>query len=85
MVSNSDKTYKLDVMNLINVVDNKVYVLSTYTPKDSENKNYYLNVITTTKEKDEAQFLGKFAKNETPANPNDNLDEGEDPILPYIK
>ena len=53
--------------------------------KDSENKNYYLNVITTTKEKDETQFLGKFAKSETPANPNDNLEEGEDPILPYIK
>ncbi len=85
LVSNGDKTYKLDVMNLINVVDNKVYILSAYTPKNSEDKNYYLNVITTTKEKDEAQFLGKFAENETPANPNDDLEEGEDPILPYIK
>lgn len=85
LVSNGDKTYKLDVMNLISVVDNKIFVLSTYTPEDSEDENYYLNVITTTKEKDEAQFLGKFAKNETPANPNDDLEEGEDPILPYIK
>ena len=88
-ILSSDKTYKIDVENLISVINNKVFVLAQYKPakaSDSESANYYLNVITTTiDETDSSQFLGKFAKNETPANPNDDLEDDEEPVLPWVK
>ena len=42
-------------------------------------------MITTTLEDDEAQFLGKFAKGETPTNPNESLGEDEEETLPWVK
>lgn len=88
-ILNSNKTYKIDVENLISVIDNKVFVLAKYTPakaSDTSSDIYYLNVITTTiDESESSQFLGKFVKNEMPANPNDDLSEDDEPVLPWVK
>ena len=83
---NADKTYKVDIEKLISVIDNKVFVLAQYMPEGKSEGNYYLNAITTTiDESEKSQFLGKFAKGETPKNPNLDLEEDKEPVLPWLK
>ena len=74
-ISNSDKTYMLDNANLIDIDGRRIFVMAEYTAED-ESKHYYLNVIDRYDTETKSEFVGEFADNETPAEPEE-VDEDE--------
>ena len=73
-IGKSDKTYKLDNSKLIDLDGRRLFVMAEYTSEDGET-NYYLNIIDAFDTEVASDFVGKFAENETPAEPEEPKDE----------
>ena len=70
LITNNDKTYKLDVANLIDLDGRRLFVMAEYTASNGDT-NYYLNIIDSYDKNTDSDFVGKFADGETPAEPEE--------------
>ncbi|MBQ4558520.1 MAG: hypothetical protein IJA61_04030 [Clostridia bacterium] len=74
LITNSDKTYKLDNTNLIDFDGRRLYVLASYTSESGESY-YYLNLIDRYDTDTESEFVGDMSANERPAEPEEYENE----------
>ncbi len=73
-ISNADKSYMLDDVNLVDMDGRRIYVYASYE-SESGDKHYYLNIIDSQNPDAECEFVGVFAEGETPAEPEETEDE----------
>ncbi len=73
-VQTDGKTIKVDVNTCVDYDGRNVYFYSAYTPKDATEANYYLNRTDLEASEVKSEFVGEFAENHTPAEPEEDED-----------
>ncbi len=70
LISDENKTYKLNDTSLIDFDGRRFYVYVEYTASDSTT-NYYLNIYDSHDTETTSDFVGKFVDSELPAEPEE--------------
>jgi len=85
LISDEDKTYKIEDANLIDFDGRRFYVYAEYKASD-DSSNYYLNVYDSFDTETDSDFVGKFVEGETPAEPEaEENEDGETEKEQWIK
>ncbi len=85
LISNSDKTYKLNDAKYVDLDGRRLFVYAQYSGEDGTN-NYYLNIIDSHDMNAESAFVGYFEEGETPVQPEEKTnDDGEDITELWVK